>query len=356
MMENFFKIILQLIATVGISGTVIVICAFYWIQNPGSLEKFVAWIYKILQNVCRFSYDKYDKKRIEKTFEAALKSTSHKMSDRFDFIPEFDCKIDWVDGEAESDLREGVIYIRMQRSNKESDTMINTVHLIIQAATFPELKKILSSEQQKALDLYITYLFSFNMDRFHRNSFDNVFTPIIKSNDAIEEYYKKYDNIYKHGYFDSVLIDEFTYLERHLVGRMETVDQKKLHQEIDEFILCLTDFANRQTGQDEKEINGVSGRYVSVFFMIFAKRKKLGNILPHLGYIEARLRDFSRCYVFSNALYGKELNELCCNLNHVCRVAAQHEIRAVLHNRSNDIDRQAHVTVLEKKQNIIPTE
>ena len=151
---------------------------------------------------------------------------------------------------------------------------VKCIHLFVKAALFPEIKKVLSTEQQESLDLYMTYLFTLNMDSFHRKCYEKgILADALKNNLILKNYYEKYDDIYKHGYLRSVLIHEISAIEKQHAARISYLDTNALHDDIDKFIKVILDFSHRRQHQNDENFN-VNGRYIKALLVIIARHEK----------------------------------------------------------------------------------
>lgn len=333
----------------GLPSVIFLWIMLHWYKNPGSLEKCVSIFYAFMQKIGFCCYDYFDKKKIKAQFESTFKSTLNEISQQGNDIASHEFKIEWINSDdAESDFKNGVIFIRIKKSNNKTDSMVKCIHLFVKAALFPEIKKVLSTEQQESLDLYMTYLFTLNMDTFHRKCYkDGILTNSFK-NPIIDGYYKKYDDIYKHGYLRSILIHEISAIEKQHAARISIINTTALHDDIDKLIDVILEFSHRKQNQKDENFN-VTGRYIKALLVIIARHEKASDITPYLDYIERKFDDgFIRIYVSSQRKLDPTISTLCENLNHRCRIAAKYGSDTVIHKPTGDIDFPISVSVLEK--------
>lgn len=355
-------IILYILKQFGLAIAIAVVLmgslVYYWIKNPGSFESFAANIFHILQKIIITQSDYFDKKRIKTSCESTIKKTMTEFSNKCEFIKPQEISIKWVEeGDNESALKDGTIYIRIKRTNNDEDNTINTMYLAIQASVLPDLKKIMNKEQQTSLDLYITYIFSLNMDKFHRNSFSKIYNPVLDSCDKLKLYFNQYDDLYKHGVFHGALMHELLCIEKENMGRIDMVDLIKLSSEINLLLQNLQNFVHRSAGIDEEKIYGVKGVYISCFMMIFAKKAKVNDITPHIDFIEDYITyDYRRCYIFSHVKLHNLIEDLYQNLRHICFVESQCTTNLTIHkNGFIEKDITGQISVLQRINKIEKT-
>lgn len=324
--------------------------ALYWYKHDGSLEKFLSTIMKVL-SFFKIGYDFFDKKRIKYSFESAIKSTISEMSNNMQYVKSYPCQVEWIEAdEAESSLNNGIVFLRIKKSNRGSDNMVMALYLYVSAVFFPELKKVLSPEQKEAIDLFITHLFTMRMDDFHRNSFNRCLAPQLENKYIVNFNYRRFNDIYKHGYFHTIFMPEINYIEKSEAARIDSIDVEQLHSDIDSFVDMIQGFANRKDGSSQDEPWKYNGRYIKTFFVIFAKHESLADITPHLDYIEDLIDDgLNRCYVSSKRVINNARDSLCKNLDHKCFVDGSYPCRTILHRTSGDVDCEIHITILQKK-------
>ena len=326
----------------------------YGFKNPGTFEKSCSWLFRTLQKFIKSKYDYFDKQRIRFSCEATIKTTISSFADKCEFLTSQDISIKWVDdGDNDSALKDGTIYIRIKRTNNDEDNVINALFLAVQASVLPDLKKIMDKEQQLALDLFITYIFSMNMDKFHRNSFNKFYEPILKKKSNIQQYFDLYDDLYKHGVFHGVFMHELLCVERENRGRIDTINISKLTPEISNLLETVKNFSHRYIG-DNNENFGVMGTYIDCFMMIFAKSYKVRDITPHIDFIEELLEyDYMRCYVFSQTKLHSSVDNLCNNLSHICFVESRSSARLIVHEPYSDRNEDLlfNITLLQRTNN-----
>lgn len=356
-MEDFINLLLIMLAKYGLP-TLLIFCAFvwvalYWYRHEGSLERFLLCITKVLQ-IFRIGYNFLDKKRIKFSYESALKQTINEVSTcSLTHLGKYPCKLEWIDSdEAESCLKNGTVFVRVKQTKKKQDNLVMLIYLYISATLIPELKKILSTCQKDSLDFFITYLVVLKLDRFYFNSFNRIFTAQIEDNKELKRYYEAYHDIYVHGYFTPIFLHEIQRLEDDFAIKIDMIDIKTIHQDIDMLIELLQSFCHRYTGTYQIEPWEHNGAYIKMFIVIFAKHEKLENTAPHIAYIKKAFdKGLRRGYISSQAHLKEYINNVCNELEECCHFDTCYDCDALLH-KSRHVTNNVNicVTVLEKKR------
>jgi len=325
------EIILNFIEKYPSAGWVVVILIFcsvsYWILKLlniffPTIDILKSKIYMPLAK--KFKFRRLVKGAIKSDIKGNVNNTVKKIQKELPngWINEMDIK--WVDNENKEDfIKDKRIVIRIRPLEDQALNFVTATYYFFKKALFPGTKRVIPEIPRETAVLKLCHrVIKENKKEYLKDFEDNILEDAIQEKDKILNYFDRYENIDKFGFFTGAFIREIhkiAYEIRHIPLR------KIMPQEISEILEHIEYFIKEIPSVPEKYWKRL-GPVTSYGFMLIGSRQKI----KHQGaevYIKRVKKDFNsgvkRLYLFGNASEKKFAKSF---INGICKSIPESEL------------------------------
>jgi len=173
---------------------------------------------------------------IEDTINDSVKNLRKELPNEW----AYNVKIEWVNGENESDLVDNTIIMRIKPIDNQDTNLMNGIYYFFQKALFPNLETVIPKIPRQASVLHLSRRVIQNQHPYIANAFNSKYLePAIANEVEIADYIDGFEKIDKKGFFTSVFIREIKNLSENV---RFTQARKNIESEIKNILLHIVDF------------------------------------------------------------------------------------------------------------------
>jgi hypothetical protein len=266
----------------GVSSVVLVILGMLIaLHYQEKIQKLLVILWKVV----RLVWKKAEKKIISNDIEGRINDFAKSLKQEMTNFEPVGVQIQWVEeGESpEQFFRDNRLIIRMREHQNQNKNFVYASMVFISKAVLTKAKKYISKTQKESIDLHIgRKLFEKEKPQVVDQFFEDFFSPKMESA-KVAELVEKHGIVDKAGLFFPVLVQELTFLGEKVFWRRR---DKRIIEEVAQFIDFLVDYSNREIGEERLRQN-FEGCYCRCGIVIIAKalKREEGKIDRYTAYI-----------------------------------------------------------------------
>ncbi len=268
-------------------------------RNPEKVDKWSAMLGKVFI----WNKERREKNTIAKTIDYRVTKIAKKINNESSGILPFGIRIKWKKPEEVlAYIYKKNVVVVMKRNDNLDSNIVEACLAYVPKALLPKSRNIVATEILDTIDHYIIHkmLSEGNYTSAYNYYLKNVLDDKLTDQTGFGSYFKDVGKIDAIGFFTRVLLEEYNRLGEKLFG---TLEEQNYRGETELFIKFLTNFANREPGDDSTPLF-FGGDKIKIGIILFAK----SDTLEYIGvqaYTKRILKDkemgAQRIFLFSYA-------------------------------------------------------